>query len=138
MVKIGGFFTIPLSHTDYALLKRVSGIMGTAVVVYLTVAAGMSTALVVLGLCLLLSLGLYKVNGPPQSPNQGSDLDLVSGSAGDDEWHGLSCYSCMPVYQAQDLPVRGLAVLDDSNPGRNKKDGARADVKLRGLLESVQ
>ena len=40
--KVAGFLTSPLSDTEYALLKRVSGIVGTAVAVYLTVAAGLT------------------------------------------------------------------------------------------------
>ncbi len=64
MTQVGAFLTAPLSDVEYALLKRVSGIVGLAVVVYVTVAAGLITALVVLGLCLLLSVGLYQVSGP--------------------------------------------------------------------------
>jgi hypothetical protein len=52
---VAGFFTNPLSETEYALLKRVSAIVGTAVAVYLTIAAGISTALVVRTLCLFFS-----------------------------------------------------------------------------------
>jgi hypothetical protein len=61
--KVAGFLTSPLSATEYALLKRVSGIVGTAMAVYLTVAAGLVTALVVLGLGLILAIGLYQVSG---------------------------------------------------------------------------
>ena len=50
-----GFLTGPLSDTEYALLKRISGIVGTSVAVYLTLAAGLNMALVVLGLCLCFS-----------------------------------------------------------------------------------
>jgi len=64
VAKVAGFLTGPLNKTEYALLKRVSGIVGTAVALYLIVAAGLITALVVLGLCLLLSLGLYQLSGP--------------------------------------------------------------------------
>jgi hypothetical protein len=64
MAKVTGFLTSPLSETEYALLKRVSGIVGTAVAVYLTLSAGLSTALVVLAICLILSVGLYRVSGP--------------------------------------------------------------------------
>ena len=64
VVKVAGFLTSPLNETEYALLKRVSGIMGTAVAVYLTVAAGLGTALVILGLCLILSIGLYQLSNP--------------------------------------------------------------------------
>ena len=63
--QVAEFMTSPLTDTEYALLKRVSGIVGTAVAVYLTIAAGISTALVVIGLCLLLSIGLYKVSPGP-------------------------------------------------------------------------
>ena len=63
MTKVAGFLTSPLSETEYALLKRVSGIVGTAVAVYLTIAAGLVTALVVLGLCLILWVALYQVTG---------------------------------------------------------------------------
>lgn len=62
-----GFLTSPLSEVEYALLKRVSGIVGTAVAVYLTFIAGMTNALVVIGLCLIFSLGLYKVSGQAQT-----------------------------------------------------------------------
>ena len=61
--KVAGFLTSPLGAAEYALLKRVSGIVGTAVAVYLTIAAGLVTALVVLGLCLILSVALYQVTG---------------------------------------------------------------------------
>jgi hypothetical protein len=61
-----GFLTSPLSDTEYALLKRVSGIMGTAVAVYLVLAAGLNMALVVIGLCLCFSIGLHKVTGQVQ------------------------------------------------------------------------
>jgi hypothetical protein len=71
MVKVIGFLTSPLSETEYALLKRVSGIVGTAVAVYLTLSAGLSTALVVLGICLILSIGLYRVSGPGHCLVQG-------------------------------------------------------------------
>ncbi len=64
--KIGGFFTSPLNDTEYALLKRVSGIMGTAVALYLTLAAGLNAALPVFGLCLLLAWGLFLINRPGQ------------------------------------------------------------------------
>jgi hypothetical protein len=64
VAKVTGFLASPLSETEYALLKRVSGIVGTAVAVYLTLAAGLSTALVVLAICLILSVGLYRVSGP--------------------------------------------------------------------------
>jgi hypothetical protein len=63
VAKAAGFFTGPLSDTEYALLKRVSRIVGTAVAVCLTVAAGLTTALVVLGLYLILSIGLYQLAG---------------------------------------------------------------------------
>jgi hypothetical protein len=58
---VGGFLTSPLTETEYAVLKRVSGIMGTAVAVYITLMAGFGTALVVFGLCLVLMFGLYKI-----------------------------------------------------------------------------
>ncbi len=61
LAAVGGFLTSPLSETEYAILKRASGIMGTAVAVYITLMAGIATALLVLGLCLLLSHGLYQV-----------------------------------------------------------------------------
>jgi hypothetical protein len=63
VTKIGGFFTSPLGETEYALLKRVSGIMGTAAAVYLIYMAGIQNALVLFGLCLILAFGLYKLNG---------------------------------------------------------------------------
>ncbi len=64
MARIGGFLTAPLSETEYAFLKRVSGVVGTVMAVYLTVATGLVTALVILGLCLFLSIGLYKLSNP--------------------------------------------------------------------------
>jgi len=67
---VAGFLTSPLSDTEYALLKRVSGIVGTAVAVYLTLAAGLNMALVVLGLCLFFSVGLHKVTGQVREPGQ--------------------------------------------------------------------
>ena len=73
-----GFLTGPLSETEYALLKRVSGIMGTAVAVYLTIAAGLSTTLVIIGLCLLLTIGLYRVSGPGPFLVQGPSTGLIT------------------------------------------------------------
>jgi hypothetical protein len=67
---VTGFLTSPLSDTEYALLKRVSGIVGTAMAVYLTIAAGMNMALVVIGLCLFFSVGLHKVSGQVQEQGQ--------------------------------------------------------------------
>jgi hypothetical protein len=67
---VAGFLTSPLSDTEYALLKRVSGIVGTAVAVYLTLAAGLNMALMVLGLCLFFSVGLHKVTGQVREPGQ--------------------------------------------------------------------
>jgi hypothetical protein len=67
---VAGFLTSPLSDTEYALLKRVSGIVGTAVAVYLTLAAGLNMALVVLGLCLCFSVDLHKVTGQVYEPGQ--------------------------------------------------------------------
>ena len=67
---VAGFLTSPLSDTEYALLKRVSGIVGTAVAVYLTLAAGLNMALVVLGLCLCFSVGLHKVTIQVREPGQ--------------------------------------------------------------------
>lgn len=46
---VSDFLTSPLSDTEYALLKRVSGIVGTAVAVYLIFAAGLDMALMVQG-----------------------------------------------------------------------------------------
>jgi hypothetical protein len=67
---VSGFLTSPLSDTEYALFKRVSGIVGTAVAVYLTLAAGLNMALMVLGLCLFFSVGLHKVTGQVREPGQ--------------------------------------------------------------------
>ena len=44
--------------------------LGTAVAVYLTLAAGLNMALVVLGLCLCFSVGLHKVTGQVREPGQ--------------------------------------------------------------------
>ncbi len=46
---ISGFLTGPLSEIVYALLKRVSGIVGTAVAVYVTLMAGIKTAGIPIG-----------------------------------------------------------------------------------------
>jgi hypothetical protein len=67
---VAGFLTSPLSDTEYALLKRVSGIVGTAVAVYLTLAAGLNMALVVLGLCLFFTVGLHKVTRQAKEQDQ--------------------------------------------------------------------
>jgi hypothetical protein len=67
---LGSFLTSPLSETEYALLKRVSGIMGTALAVYITLMAGIATALVVFGICLFLLYGLYKVAAQNQEQAQ--------------------------------------------------------------------
>jgi hypothetical protein len=67
---VAGFLTSPLSDIEYALLKRVSGIVGTAVAVYLVLAAGLNVALVVLVLCLCFSIGLHKVTGQMREPGQ--------------------------------------------------------------------
>jgi hypothetical protein len=76
MAQVGAFLTAPLNDVEYALLKRVSGIVGLAVAVYVTVAAGLITALLVLALCLILSVGLYQVSGPGpclvQEPSSGA------------------------------------------------------------------
>ena len=68
--QVAEFMTSPLTDTEYALLKRVSGIVGTALAVYLIMAAGLGTALVVLALCLFLSVGLYKVAAAAPEPDQ--------------------------------------------------------------------
>jgi hypothetical protein len=60
---VGRFFTSPLTDTEYALLKRVSGIMGTAAAVYIIYMAGIQNAVVIFGLCVMLALALYQVNG---------------------------------------------------------------------------
>jgi hypothetical protein len=67
---VGGFLTSPLTETEYAVLKRVSGIMGTAVAVYITLMAGFGTALIVFGLCLVLMFGLYKIAARNQESDQ--------------------------------------------------------------------
>jgi hypothetical protein len=72
LATVGGFLTSPLNETEYALLKRVSGIMGTAVAVYITLMAGIATAMVVFGLCLLLSYGLYQVSTQTLEQAQGA------------------------------------------------------------------
>jgi hypothetical protein len=67
---VAGFLTSPLSDIEYALLKRVFGIVGTAVAVYLTLAADLNMALVVLGLSLCFAVGLHKITGQVQEPGQ--------------------------------------------------------------------
>jgi hypothetical protein len=67
---VGGFLASPLTDAEYALLKRVSGIMGTAVAVYITLIAGLKTAVVVLGLCVVLSLALQKLTLLGQGPGR--------------------------------------------------------------------
>ncbi len=56
-----GFLTGPLTETEYALLKRVSGIVGTAVAVYVTLMAGAKTAGLVFGLCVLFAFALHRI-----------------------------------------------------------------------------
>ncbi len=58
---IWGFLTGPLSKTEYALLKRVSGIVGTAVAVYVTLMAGVKTAGLVFGLCVIFAFALHRI-----------------------------------------------------------------------------
>jgi uncharacterized membrane protein YkgB len=65
---VGGFLTSPLTDAECALLKWVSGIMGTEVAVYITLMAGLKTAVVVLGLCVALSLALQKLSFLAQGP----------------------------------------------------------------------
>jgi hypothetical protein len=67
-MRVGGFLTSPLTDAEYALLKRVSGIMGTAVAVYITLMAGLKTALIVLGLCVVLSLALQQLASQGHGP----------------------------------------------------------------------
>ena len=64
---LSGFLTSPLSDEEYALLKRVSAIVGTAVAVYLVFVAGTITVFVVIGLCFLLSCALHKITGTKDS-----------------------------------------------------------------------
>jgi hypothetical protein len=54
------FLTNPMTVAEYALLKRVSGIVGTAVAVYITLTAGLKTAVMVFGLCAMFSYVLYR------------------------------------------------------------------------------
>ena len=67
---VGEFLTSPLTETGYALMKRVSVIVGMAVAVYLVANAGMGAILVVIELSLLLGLGLYKVAHQAQEYGQ--------------------------------------------------------------------
>ena len=67
---VSDFLCSPLTDTEYALLKRVSGIVGTAVAVYLTLAAGLNMALVVIGLCLCFAVGLHKATGQVREQDQ--------------------------------------------------------------------
>jgi hypothetical protein len=67
---VTGFLTSPLSDIEYALMKRVSGIVGTAVAVYLTLAASLNMALVVLALCLCFAVGLHKITDRVQEQGQ--------------------------------------------------------------------
>ncbi len=58
---ISGFLTGPLSETEYALLKRVSGIVGTTVAAYVTLMAGAKTAGLVFGLCVIFAFALHRI-----------------------------------------------------------------------------
>ena len=64
---ISGFLTSPLSDEEYALLKRVSAIVGTAVAVYLVFVAGTITIFVVIGRCCIFSFALHKITGTKDS-----------------------------------------------------------------------
>lgn len=55
------YLTTPLSEDEYAMLKRVSAIIGTAVALYLIATSGLKTVLVVTGLCLVLAVVLQKI-----------------------------------------------------------------------------
>lgn len=55
------FLTSPLSEAEYALLKRVSAIVGTALALYLVATSGLLTAIMVPGLCIGLALVLHKL-----------------------------------------------------------------------------
>ena len=57
------FCTSPLSRAEYALLKRVSAIVGTALALYLVVTAGLLKILMVAVLCLGLALLLHRFFG---------------------------------------------------------------------------
>ena len=54
------FLTSPLSEAEYALLKRISAIVGTALALYLVATSGLLTAIMVPGLCIGLALMLHK------------------------------------------------------------------------------
>ncbi len=58
---VSSFLVSPMSQEEYALLKRISAIVGTAVAVYLVFVAGTTTVFVVIGLCFLFSFMLHKI-----------------------------------------------------------------------------
>ena len=53
----------PLGKAEYALLKRVSAIVGTALALYLVVTSGFVQVLMVTGLCLGLAWLLHRFFG---------------------------------------------------------------------------
>jgi hypothetical protein len=57
------FCTSPLCKAEYALLKRVSAIVGTALALYLVVTSGVVQVLMVAALCLGLSWLLHRFFG---------------------------------------------------------------------------
>ena len=64
------FLTSPLSEAEYALLKRISAIVGTALALYLVATSGLLTAIMVPGLCIGLALMLHKFAWDKSSEGQ--------------------------------------------------------------------
>ncbi len=57
------FCTSPLGKAEYALLKRVSGIVGTALALYLVVTSSLLQILMVTALCISLAWLLHRFFG---------------------------------------------------------------------------
>ncbi len=61
--KVEWFCTSPLGKAEYALLKRMSAIVGTALTLYLVVTSGFLQILMVAGLCISLAWLLHQFFG---------------------------------------------------------------------------
>jgi hypothetical protein len=66
------FLFSPLSDIEYAVLKRVSGVIGTSAAIYVTVLAGFKTTIMVLGFSGLFAWALHQIHGT--QPAQRQDL----------------------------------------------------------------
>ncbi len=57
------FLTEPLSESEYALLRRISAIVGTSAALYLIAVSGVASSLIVIGICIAFALAVYKITG---------------------------------------------------------------------------